>query len=238
MLPDLTARAVDVRERMDETSADRRMLERTYLRFELVNRVVSRPGLLYRRDIRPRARRGPLHILDVGAGGGDLCRVLAARLRRDRLDAEITALDADERAVDWARAHDDGAGVRYVHATSSDLVEAGEAFDVVMSNHLLHHLTSEELSRLLEDSARLAHPAGLVLHRDIERSRTAYALFAIGTLPFERNLLAGSFIREDGLTSIRRSYTVRELSAIAPPGWRVRGGLPGRLELRREHGDA
>lgn len=238
MRPDLTARAVDARERMDETSADRRMLERTYLRFEPVNRVVSRPGLLYRRDIRPRAGRGPLRILDVGAGGGDLCRLLAARLRRDRLRAEITALDADERAVSWARARDGGAGIRYLHAMTADLVDAGEVFDVVLSNHLLHHLTVEELPRLLEESMRLVHPAGLVLHRDIARSRAAYVLFAIGTLPLRSTLLAGSFIREDGLTSIRRSYTVRELSATAPAGWSVRGGVPGRLELRWERDDA
>jgi hypothetical protein len=35
-------------------------------------------------------------------------------------------------------------------------------------------------------------------------------------LPFH-----GSYIRQDGLTSIRRSYTAAELRAAAPPGWTV-----------------
>lgn len=234
MPPDLSARAAGARELMDDPGADRRMLERTYDRFRLVNAIVSRPGLLYRRDIRPRARRGRISILDVGAGGGDLCRDLARRLRRDGLDAEVTALDADDRATSWAASHDDGAGVRYRCAHTADLVREGAAFDVVVSNHLLHHLTEAELPGLLADTGVLAGSEGLVVHRDIARSRTAFVLFAAVTWPFAGNLLAGSFIRDDGLTSIRRSYTVKELSAAVPAGWTVRRGMPARLELRRE----
>lgn len=238
MIPDLSDRAVEARERMDEPDADLRMLERTYLRFGLVNAVVSRPGLLYRRDIRPRARRGRVRILDVGAGGGDLCRGLARRLRRDGLAGRITALDADARATAWAAGHDEDAGVEYRCGLTCDLVRAGEVFDIVLSNHLLHHLSGEELQDVLSDSVRLVAPGGLVVHADIARSRTAYVLFAAATLPFSRGLLAGSFIREDGLTSIRRSYTPSELTAIMPTGWHVRRGFPSRLELRWEAGRA
>ena len=236
MRPDLTVRAAGARELMDDPAADRGMLARTYRRFALVNRLVSRPGLLFRRDVRPRARSGRARILDIGAGGGDLCRFLAARLRRHGLPAEITALDPDERAIEWARAHDDGAGIRYVRGTTSDLVRAGEMFDVVFSNHLLHHLGDDERAVLLVDSVLLTAEDGVAVHRDIARSRAAHLLFAAATLPFEKNLLAGSFIRADGLTSIRRSWTVAELRAAAPRGWTVRGGVPARLELRWEPG--
>ncbi|WP_341974333.1 methyltransferase domain-containing protein [Microbacterium sp. LWO13-1.2] len=238
MPPELSARAVGLRELMDDPGADRRMLDRTYQRFRLVNAIVSRPGLIYRRDVRPRARRRSISILDVGAGGGDLCRELARRLHRDGLDAEITALDADRRAVSWAESHDDGAGVRYRCAHTSDLVREGAVFDVVMSNHLLHHLAADELQELLADTRRLVGDGGLVVHHDIARSRAAYALFAAATWPFAGNLLAGSFIRDDGLTSIRRSYTARELTAVVPAGWAVRPGVPARLELRWERADA
>lgn len=235
MSPALAARDVDARELMDDPRADARMLARTYGRFGLVNALVSRPGALYRRDIRSRAERTrSLRILDVGAGGGDLCRLLAWRLRQDGLDAEITALDADERAIRWASAHDRGAGIRYRRALTNELVAAGEMYDVVLSNHVLHHLDDAELQAVLSDSVRLAAPGGLVSHHDIARSRTARLLFAAATWPISGTLLADSFIREDGLISIRRSYTLAELAAIAPAGWTVRGGVPSRLELRWE----
>ncbi|MDF2506630.1 MAG: hypothetical protein K0Q52_489 [Microbacterium sp.] len=239
MSPALAAREVAARELMDDPHADARLLARTYGRFGFVNALVSRPGTLYRRDIRPRAERaGRLRILDVGAGGGDLCRLLAWRLRHDGFAAEITALDADERAIRWASAHDRGARIRYRCALTTELVDAGETYDVVLSNHVLHHLDEGELQTVLGDSTRLVAPDGLVSHHDIARSRTAHVLFAAATWPISRTLLAGSFIREDGLISIRRSYTLAELTAIVPSGWTVRGGVPSRLELRWEGHDA
>jgi 2-polyprenyl-3-methyl-5-hydroxy-6-metoxy-1,4-benzoquinol methylase len=234
MSPDLSSRATAARELMDDPNANRAMLERTYTRFGIVNALVSRPGLLYRRDIRPRARERRIRILDIGAGGGDMCRMIAARLRREGLSADITALDADERAVKWAATHDDGARLRYRCASTHDLVDEGETFDLIFSNHVLHHLTASDLQRILLDSTRLVTPRGIVVHRDIARSRAAYASFAAATWPLDGTLFRGSFIREDGLISIRRSYTVQELCDIAPPGWDVRGGFPGRLELRWE----
>ncbi|MDN3444932.1 methyltransferase domain-containing protein [Microbacterium sp. APC 3901] len=234
MRHDLSMRATEARELMDDPDADIGMLEQTYRRFRLVNALVSRPGLLHRREILPRARRGPLRILDIGAGGGDVCRMIAARLRRAGLDAEITALDADERAIRWAADHDDGAGIRYRCAFAAELVAEGEQFDVVFSNHLLHHLTGAELDGLLHDSAALVGVGGIVVHRDIARTRVAYALYDAATWALSGTLFRGSFIREDGLISIRRSYTRRELASLVPSGWTVRFGLPSRLELRRE----
>ena len=63
---------------------------------------------------------------------------------------------------------------------------------------------------------------------DIARSRPAYLGFGVATWPFFR----GSFIRADGLTSIRRSFTARELRMVLPGGWRVTREFPSRLVLR------
>jgi 2-polyprenyl-3-methyl-5-hydroxy-6-metoxy-1,4-benzoquinol methylase len=236
MRADLSTRAVDARELMDDPDADLRMLERTYERFPLINAAVSRWRTVYRRDIRPSARQRSIRVLDVGAGGGDVSRALADWSRRDGLAVDVTALDADARAIRWARSR--GGGVEYRCAYTSELVDAGETFDIVISNHLLHHLSSEELSTVLRDSVALTSAGGLVVHRDIARSRFAYLGFAAGTLPFAKNVLAGSFIRADGLTSIRRAYTPAELSAAVPDGWQVRTAFPARLELRYEVPDA
>lgn len=236
MTVDLATRAVDARELMDDPHADTLMLERTYERFSLVNAVVSRWRSVYRREIRPRARRTPLRILDVGAGGGDVSRAIAAWARRDSLSIAVTALDADPRAIRWARSR--GGGVEYRCAYTAELADTDELFDVVLSNHLLHHLSDDELTAVLRDSVRLVGDGGLVIHRDIERSRFAYRGFAAMTWPFAKNLLADSFIRSDGLTSIRRAYTAVELEAAVPPGWRVRRASPARLELRWEDADA
>ena len=61
-----------------------------------------------------------------------------------------------------------------------------------------------------------------MLHSDIARSRTAFAAYAAAITP----LAPGSFLRTDGLRSIRRSWTPSELTRhlAADPayaGWRV-----------------
>jgi hypothetical protein len=65
----------------------------------------------------------------------------------------------------------------------------------------------------------------MTVHSDIARSRFAYGAFGLATAP----LFPGSFIRADGLTSIRRSYTARELREAVGPGWRVIQQNPTRL---------
>jgi 2-polyprenyl-3-methyl-5-hydroxy-6-metoxy-1,4-benzoquinol methylase len=237
VLPLLRRRDDTVVERMDDPDGDVGALERSYEHFRLVNLVVSNQRAVYRRWIRPclsatQTRR----LLDIGTGGADVPRALLEWARADGLRLEITAIDPDSRALDWALRQPAVPGLMLRRVTSGELARAGERFDVVTSNHVLHHLDGRQLGALLADSEQLVADGGVVVHGDIERSRLGYLGFALGTLPFERNILAGSFIRADGLASVRRSHTAAELAAVLPPGWRVHRGFPSRLEVVWEAG--
>jgi len=212
----LSRRAADDVEQMDHPDCDPRLLNNTYRQFGIINRVLSGWRRLYNRELRNLNRQGqaPLTVLDVGCGGGDLVVMLARWAARDGMPMQITGIDPDSRAAGFARRRPPVPGVEFRQAHSADLVREGAAFDVVISNHMLHHLKPEELRQLLADSEILA--SRKALHNDLVRSPTAFALFSVAALPFRR-----SFIRQDGLTSIRRSYRPAELAAAAPPGWSV-----------------
>lgn len=223
MWPDLHRRREDLHERMDDPGCDLRTLQRTYQQFGPVNALVASWAPVYRRWLRPALDPGrPTTLLDIGCGGGDIARKLATWAARDGLTLRVTGIDNDARAVSYARSRTPQFGVTFRQALSSDLVREGQRYDLVVSNHLLHHLNPQERTSVLHDSEQLCRQ--LAVHSDIERSMLAYAAYGLLVAP----LFGSSFVREDGLLSIRRSYTTQELRAVAPPAWQVRGQFPCR----------
>lgn len=214
-------------ELMDDPDCDPARLAATLRRFDLVNRLVSGWGTVYRTRMRPHlAGLGrPARVLDLGSGGGDLVRRLAAATRRDGLEVDVLGVDPDPRAHAVATGVTRHPGERFECADAAALVERGERFDVVVSNHVLHHL-GDALPAVVDASVELSR--GIVLHGDIARGRLAYGLYAVGITP----LAPGTFLRTDGLRSIRRSFTPDELRtalADSPGAWRVSTPAPFRV---------
>lgn len=213
----LAVRDLALEELMDDPACDPERLRATLRRFGTVNRLVSGWGTVYARHLRPalQALDRPARVLDLGSGGGDLVVRLARLARRDGLEVEWTGVDPDPRAHEVAAARGNLAGITFRCSDSGTLVDEGARFDAVLSNHVLHHLRGRELAGFVADSAALS--SGVVLHGDIARSRVAYALYAVGVTPFA----PGTFLRTDGLRSIRRSFRSEELLAALGDDWRV-----------------
>ncbi|GAB3603475.1 class I SAM-dependent methyltransferase [Microbacterium aureliae] len=226
----MAARAVDLRELMDDPNCDPDRLRATLRRFDTVNRLVAGWGTVYRTHVRPylTALGRPARVLDVGAGGGDVVARLADRAAADGLSVQWTGADPDPRALEVAAARSVPPNVEFVRADARTLAAADERYDVVLSNHVLHHLGADELAEFAEATVRAG--TGLVLHGDIERSRTAYGLYAVGITP----LAPGTFLRTDGLRSIRRSYRAPELADALGGRWRVERPAPFRLLAVRD----
>lgn len=226
-------RQPDLVEQMDKEDCDPVKLKNTYIQFSLINGMLSNWKRIYRKRIRPEFENDPnrkYSLLDIGFGGGDIPLSIARWANQDGFKLEITAIETDQRAFEYAQnLCDNSSFVTFLNCSSSDLIKQEKHFDIVVSNHVLHHLDKSSTFNILDETKHLA--TSLVIFNDIERSDIGYFLFNV----FSRLLFRNSFITEDGLTSIKRCYTKRELAEIAPYGWKVERSFPFRLLLSYEN---
>ena len=207
------------------------------LSLEQVNRLLLgyRPTLAWLARL-PRGLPDPVHILDVGSGGGDLLRQIARWTQRRGIAVELTGIDLNPYAARAAaeftpKKH----GIAWV--TGDALVYRPERpVDIVVSSLTTHHLEDEEIVTLLrwmEVTAR----GGWFLN-DLERSERASRMFGWMAV------LAGwhHFVRHDGQVSFRRAFRKEDwgrlltTAEIAPEAVTVEHWRPARRHRCRASG--
>jgi 2-polyprenyl-3-methyl-5-hydroxy-6-metoxy-1,4-benzoquinol methylase len=208
-------------EQMDEPNCDPEKLATTYAQFHKINRLLSGWEGIYQREMRPAFQAGAKTVLDVGCGGGDVIRLLAHLAKQDGFVIDFLGIDPDARAIAFAKSQQNPSHISF---QSVNLYDLEEKFDIVISNHVLHHLKDLEIKKLCVDCESKAKYQ--VIHNDICRDDLAYILF-----PLVGGWFRDSFIFEDGMRSVRRAFTVDELKTLAPAGWQVQASLPFRLQL-------
>lgn len=199
-------------ERMDAPDADPEALEESLDALDWTNRwlggrrLVASPVLSFLRDREP----GPLRLLDVGAGGGDipadLARKMASRGWRPRFvlgDLRAPILRSARRRIGVGRTF------RFVRLSGVALPFPDDAFDLAVSSTTLHHLERDEAVAFVGEMARVARAGWLI--SDLRRSRTAYAALLLLAHTLWR---ARPYPRRDGPVSIRRSFTREELEGV------------------------
>lgn len=210
---------------MDQPNCNKVLLFNTYQQFSTINRLISGWQHIYRNHIRPVLSDSSkkYSLLDIGCGGGDIIKMIDRLAKNDGIKLQITGIEPDGRALEYLSDQKWPENISFINATSDDLTRENRSFDIVISNHLMHHLKEPELKTVCEDAQKLVSKK--VIFNDIERSDFGYASFKVVATPFFRN----SFIVEDGLTSIKRSFKKEELKRALPKSWQVHRQFPFRL---------
>jgi SAM-dependent methyltransferase len=160
-----------------------------------------------------------LTLLDIGTGVGDLPLSAARWARRRGWRLVPVGLERSRVAAGLARER----GVATAVACASAPPFGPKSVDLVLVSQVAHHLAPAAVVELCRRSDALAR-VGVVI-ADLRRSRLAAGAFRVGSglLGFD------AVTRVDGLTSIRRGYSVAELLALT-----AEAGV--RAEVRRRPG--
>jgi len=201
---------------------------------EQINRWLLgyRPTLAWLKRL-PLEFTDPLHIVDVGCGGGDLLRQIARWARKRGIAVQLTGIDLNPYA---ARAAAESTprelGIAWVTGNALEY-RPEKPVDIVVSSLMAHHLEDEEIIALLRWMEANAQVGWFI--NELERSERSCRMFAL----LERITGWHRFVRHDGPVSFRRAFRdedwVRLLAAAGIPreAVTVEHWRPGRLCLGR-----
>ena len=155
-------------------------------------------------------KSGPLRLLDIGSGGGDVLVGLWRRARRADIALECEGADISDTALEHGRHLARRAGAPIAFRRLDALAEPlPPGFDIIASSLFLHHLAEADAVRLLH---KMKAGAGrLVLVNDLTRSRLGYMAAWCGT----RILSRSPIVHVDGPLSVRAAFTIAEMGRLA-----------------------
>ncbi len=149
-------------------------------------------------------------VLDIGAGSGELLRTIARFARRQKRNANLYGLELNERSADSIlQESKDFKEMNSVQADALKLPFADNSFDFVISSLFTHHLTDQQIVKVLEEMSRVSTRRIFVI--DLHRHPVAYGLYKMFCVGFRISRL----VREDGSLSILRSFKPNELNELA-----------------------
>ena len=96
-------------------------------------------------------------ILDVGCGSG----VFASRMAE--LGAEVTAVDSNEKVIDYGRENFERTGLEFRLGLLDELGLADASCDGAVCLEVVEHVFPEQVERLLADLRRIVRPGGRLL---------------------------------------------------------------------------
>lgn len=155
-----------------------------------------------------RAKRS-VQILDVGSGGADIPRDLAAWGRAHGVEVCVTALDNNLQACRVAKHDSQGfPEIAVLQADVHQLPFADKRFDLSVCSAFLHHFSQSEIVSILRGLARVSR-SGVIIN-DLHRHRLAYWGIRLLTILFSRS----AAVRHDGPLSVRKGFRRSDLEGI------------------------
>lgn len=194
-------------ETLDHHRADARLVEATLADIARVNALLGGRGAAafgLERVMAGLAPGSAVSLLDVGAGSGDVVRHLCRWARRRSIELRPVALERHPAAALLCRR----SGLATLLADGGTLPFRDRSVDVVLASQLLHHLSRGSAVRLVVELSRVARRGVVVA--DLRRSPVA----AAGIWVAAHLLRLHRVTREDGVTSVRRGFTPRELRDV------------------------
>jgi 2-polyprenyl-3-methyl-5-hydroxy-6-metoxy-1,4-benzoquinol methylase len=149
----------------------------------------------------------PVHIWDIGCGGGDTLSYICTKLNARGFKTIGTGLDTNPHAIKYANATYGNPDCTFVQEWSHKH-KVGERPHIMLNALVLHHLYGDQLTDLISE---LVHrpTAGFVIN-DLQRSPFGYHSIKLLTRVFSKSYL----VKNDAPLSVARGFRRAELKEL------------------------
>lgn len=201
-------------ERLDELPATDPAAMASRRDLARINAVMFQHALMARALTTALAHLPPPRVI-ADLGGGDARFLLGVTKRLAPRWPGVTVLVCDRQDIVSAATRADFAKLGWpVEVRQGDIFQTLPQADIITANLFLHHFDDAALARLL---ALAAGQSKAFVACEPRRGRfawlAAHMVFALG---------ANAVTRHDAVVSVEAGFADYELSALWPPGWRLR----------------
>jgi 2-polyprenyl-3-methyl-5-hydroxy-6-metoxy-1,4-benzoquinol methylase len=168
-----------------------------------------------------------LSIADLGCGSGDMLIKIAGWAKKNRLDAELTGIDANENIIAYAQRQNGGR--KELHFIAENIFSSSFAereYDIVIGTLFFHHFTDDQLITFFSRLRRQVRIALII--NDIHRHPLAYYSIHWLTKLFSKSPM----VKHDASLSVARAFRRSELVNILKEAGFVRYTIRWRWAFR------
>ena len=155
-----------------------------------------------------RGEENTIRVVDLGSGGGDCIMQLNQRFAKQDIVVNFTGIDGNPHSTKLAQDESDYLNTRFITADILSPDFELPKNDVIMSNHFIYHFEDDALTDFLKN---LKHTSTKkIIFNELRRNKLSIFLFK-----WLRHVLPiTSIAKKDGLTGIKRSFTIDEMHNI------------------------
>lgn len=145
----------------------------------------------------------PLHVVEIGCGGGDNLRALKKRAIQKGHQLNLSGIDINPDCIQFARSQEENDGISF---TCSDYRDArfDEKPNIIFSSLFCHHFNNEELIWMLQWMQNNSSNGFFI--NDLHRHPLAFYSIKLLTGLFSKSYL----VKNDAPLSVLRGFTRKE----------------------------
>jgi SAM-dependent methyltransferase len=207
-MPDFSQRSNDL-EIMDDLNCSGEVVNQTLRELEFINTWLGGNQVTIdalQKLIGKNGNAKPIHIADLGCGGGDMLRLIHRWALRNSIPVVLTGIDANPGIIAFAK--NNLKELPEIQLQAIDIFSEEfrtMKFDVVIGTLFYHHFSDDQLSSFFRQLSQQV-TTGFIIN-DIHRHPLAFYSIRLLTRLFSKS----SMVKYDAPLSVLRAFTKREL---------------------------